>query len=166
MTFMLPLLLVATAAEPPLLQCVDTPEFNCTTGVYTGPPETQLYQQHLALLPTYYAAYWNCTWQKLSQHADFGTADGPTAMAALLATKMECQSAKESADTAFDALIAQQARYGDQTNRDRLRDVARNDGTTLFLFSAAGRANQRAELTQMMEAAARHAAEDTHAPNP
>jgi hypothetical protein len=158
-------LLLGAAAEPSVFACVDTPQYDCKTGVYSGPPEQNLFAQDQEELATIYRDYWACHWQRLSRHADFGTSLGGAATTALEQARTGCQMQRLDADGRVDALLAKQARYGDEKNRERLREENRGMGGILFAYISAASPEQRAKLMKMLEAATAHIAESNNANN-
>lgn len=160
------LLLVAATNDAPVVQCVDTPEYDCKTGVYSGPPKQELFQQDVDKLQEMYQSYWACHWQRVSQHDDFGSADGAVAAAILQDATVACQTEKQKGDEQLDSLLAKQVRYGDFQNREQLREWSRSQGTVIFEYFAAGKSGQRTEYATMLEAVTKYITEGNNAPNP
>ena len=158
-------LLLSAAPEPAVIECVNAPQYDCKSGVYSGPPEQNLFAQDQEELATIYRDYWACHWQRLSRHADFGTSLGGAATTALEQARTGCQMQRLDADGRMDALLAKQDRYGDEKNRERLREEYRGMGGILFAYGSAASAEQRAKLMKTLEAATAHIAESNNAKN-
>lgn len=165
MSLALSVLLLGAATEPSVFVCVDTLQYDCKTGVYSGPPEQNLFAQDREELATIYRDYWACHWQRLSSHADFGTSLGGAATTALEQSRTGCQMQRIDADGRVDALLAKQVRYGDEKNRERLREEYRGMGGILFAYGSAASAEQRAKLMNTLEVATAHIAESSNAKN-
>ena len=165
MSLLLSLLLVSATSEAPVFQCVDTPDYDCKTGIYTGLPEQQLFPQDTDKLSEIYAPYWACHWEYVRQHKDFGSTSGAAATVVLQLATKACQVEKQNGDDKFDSLLAKQPRYGDVKDRDQLRERSRQQGTVFFEYLAAGKSGKRTEYVAMLETVAKHMAENTNAPN-
>ncbi|MEI4508571.1 hypothetical protein WBQ88_14575 [Sphingopyxis sp. CCNWLW253] len=165
MSLVFSVLLLSATAEPSVFECVDTPQYDCKTGVYSGPPEQNLFAQDREALTTIYRDYWTCHWQHLSRHADFGTSVGSAAIAALEQSQTACKMQGLAADRGMDALLAKQARYGDEKNRERLREENRGMGGVLFAYRSAASPEQRAKLMKTLEAATAQITENNNAQN-
>jgi hypothetical protein len=159
------ILLAAAASNAPVIQCVDTPEYDCKTGIFSGPSAQELFPQDAAQLQEIYQSYWDCHWQRVSQHDDFGSANGAVAAAILQQATAVCQTEKQKGDQQLDSLLAKQIRYGDSLNRERLRERSRFQGTVVFEYFAAGKSGQRIGYATMLEAVTKYITESNNAPN-
>jgi hypothetical protein len=141
-------LLLSAAPEPAVIECVNAPQYDCKSGVYSGPPEQNLFAQDQEELATIYRDYWACHWQRLSRHADFGTSLGGAATTALEQARTGCQMQRLDADGRVDALLAKQVRYGDEKNRKRLREEYRGMGGNPLRVRISGKRRAQGEIDE------------------
>lgn len=145
-------LLASVQASPPLIECVSSPDFNCNTGVYSGPPITKLYPNDLNSGSDAYMKYWTCHWSHVQADQDFGSSSAQKAISIFQAAISRCLKEKNAADLHFDQVLKKQPRYGDDRNRLKLRESFRREGEFVVAFMMAGRSGNRNKLIAMMEA--------------
>ncbi len=163
MSILVSLLLVAATSQAVEVPCPSG--YDCKTGVYSGPPQQELFPQDVEKLPEIYQTFWACHWRHLRQHQDFGSAIGVAAIAAFQQATSACQSDKQNGDDQLDLLLEKQPRYGDFKNRTQLRELARQQGGVIFEYLAAGQSGQRAEFGTMLESLTKYITESNNAPN-
>ncbi len=163
--FVVPLLLAASAVEAPAIQCVSTPDYDCKTGVYSGPPETEVSALDREKALEIYNAYWTCYWTNVRNHADFGSTSAEKVSVSFQAASFGCAQKREAADSGMEALLAANVRYGDQQNRVQLRDRFRQTGGIMAGYLAFGQSGHRTEFINMLTAITPKNSESDNAPN-
>ncbi len=163
MSILVSLLLVAATSQKIEKPC--PPGYDCKTGVYIGPPRQELFPWDAEKASKIYQTYWACHWQHLSQHQDFGSADGTAIIAAFQQATAACQSDKQNGDDQIDKILEMNPEYGDVKNRTQLRELARQQGGVVFAYLAAGHSGQRTKFGTMLESLKKYLMDNKNAPN-
>lgn len=165
MMFVVLLLLAASADKAPPIKCVSTPDYDCKTGVYSGPPVNEVSALDQETAVEIYRAYWTCYWTNVRNHPDFGSTLAEKVSGSFKAASLGCTQEREAADSGMEALLAANVRYGDQPNRVQLRDRFRQTGGIMAGYLAFGQSGHRIEFLNMLTAITPKNSESDNAPN-